>query len=190
MDKIDPRLHDDVKRHLLDMGYDSLHNYIVPGLVSTLIAEDPHASSKVRLFRNTRTQDQHITPHGHRFDLACMVLQGTVENTIYATIPYSHGGTSYTDEFAVSRIRYLGTPGRYDRDDAGFNHYARTTSLYQPGQWYFMDYTAIHSIKFSKDALVLVFEGDSKTDETFILEPVVNGKAIRTFNVEDWMFKS
>lgn len=189
MEKIDPRITDRICDHLLDMGYDSLHNYIVPGLVSTLIGEDPHASSKIRLFRNTRTQDEFITPHSHRFDLACMVLQGSVENTIFDAVPYSGPQTPrYADEFQVSRLKYEGNPGHYDKADTTVQAFSRYVNSYQPGQWYFLKCDDIHSIRFSKDAIVLIFEGDSKTDTTIVLEPRVNGSTIRTFKVEDWMF--
>lgn len=190
MEKIDPNIDERVRDHLLDMGYDSLHNYIVPGLVSTLIGEDPHASSKIRLFRNTRVQDEFITPHSHRFDLACMVLQGSAENTIFTAVPYvGHTSEMYSDEYQVSKLVYDGYPGKYDKADTVVQRHARFAKTYQPGQWYFMKFEEIHSIKFSKDAIVLIFEGDSKTDTTTILEPRVNGKTIRTFKVEDWMFK-
>lgn len=191
MEKIDPKLTDRIRDHLLDMGYDSLHNYIVPGLVSTLIGEDPHASSKIRLFHNTRVQDEFITPHSHRFDLACMVVQGSVENTIFSDVPYpgSHSAR-YVDEFQVSRLLYEGTPGKYDKADTVVQHFGRHKTTYCAGQWYFLKFDEIHSITFSKDAIVLVFEGDSKTDATVILEPRVNGSTIRTFKVEDWMFKA
>lgn len=190
MEKIDPKLTDRIRDHLLDMGYDSLHNYIVPGLVSTLIGEDPHASAKIRLFRNTRVQDEFITPHSHRFDLACMVLQGSVENTIFEAVPYpNHHSETYSDEYQVSRLLYEGNPGKYDKADTVVQRYSRFANTYKPGQWYFLKFDQIHSIKFSKDAIVLVFEGDSKTDTTTVLEPRVNGSTIRTFKVEDWMFK-
>ena len=190
MEKIDPRIDDRIRDHLLDMGYDSLHNYIVPGLVSTLIGEDPHASAKIRLFRNTRVHDEFITPHSHRFDLACMVLKGVVENTLFDAVPYpGHTSDSYSDEYQVSRLLYEGNPGKYDKADTVVQRFGRHARTYVAGQWYFLKHSEIHSIKFSKDAMVLVFEGDSKTDATAILEPRVNGETIRTFKVEDWMFK-
>lgn len=191
MEKIDPKLTDRIRDHLLDMGYDSLHNYIVPGLVSTLIGEDPHASAKIRMFRNTRVQDEFITPHSHRFDLACMVMQGSVENTIFEAVPYpNHHSETYSDEYQASRLLYEGNPGKYDKADTVVQRYSRFDNTYKPGQWYFLKFDQIHSIKFSKDAIVLVFEGDSKTDTTTVLEPRVNGSTIRTFKVEDWMFKA
>jgi hypothetical protein len=190
MEKIDPRITDQICNHLLDMGYDSLHNYIVPGLVSTLIGEDRHASAKIRIFRNTRTQDEFITPHSHRFDLACMVLQGSVENTIFMPVPYPNVTSDiYSDEYQVSRLIYEGSPGKYDKADAVVQRFGRFVNTYKAGQWYFLKFDEIHSIKFSKDAIVLIFEGDSKTDTTTVLEPHVNSKTIRTFKVEDWMFQ-
>lgn len=190
MEKIDPNIDSDVIHHLLDMGYGSMANYIVPGLTSTIIGQDPlpSASAKIRIFRNTRTQDMPITPHSHRFDLACMVLQGSVDNTTYQQ--YAAGMEKYADEFMVSKLVYGGEAGKYEREEIETRHYGRITKTYQSGQWYFMTHTDIHSIKFSKDAVVLVFEADSVTDESLILEPHVDGRTMRTFRVEDWMFKA
>ena len=188
MENIDPKIDDRVRNHLLAMGHSTISNYIVPGLVSTLIGEDLTGSSKIRLFSNTRTQDMPITPHSHRFDLACMVLKGSVENTIY----HQWGDTSqsFTDDFAVSRLKYGGSPGDYTLAPESVHSFSRRVSTYVAGQWYFMNHEAIHSIKFSKGALVLIFEGPNKTNESVILEPHVSGKTIRTFEVEDWMFQT
>ena len=186
MDKIEPNITHEVRQHLLNMGYGSITNYIIPGLSSHLIAEDPHSSQKIRMFANHRTQDMPITPHSHRFDLACMVLHGSVENTIYDEWTYPE----LTDEFMVSRLEYQGNPGQYKKEQVAAKRFIRNTRQYTAGQWYFMTHDQIHSIKFSKDAMVLVFEGDSKTDQTLILEPYVFGQAIPSFKVEDWMFQA
>jgi hypothetical protein len=190
MEKIDPRISHEIRDHLDRMTYDPIGNYIVPGLWSSLVAEGHHSSQKVRLFTNSRTQDQHITPHSHRFDLACMVLHGSVENTIYEPYPEEWGGTKYGDRFMASKLTYSGVPGKYKQEQIEAELYGHRTNTYVAGQWYYMTHEQIHSIKFSKDAMVLVFEGDSKTDTTTILEPFVNGKVIPTFKVEDWMFKA
>jgi hypothetical protein len=47
----------------------------------------------------------------------------------------------------------------------------------------------IHSISFSRDAVVLFIESASTKNKSSILEPVVNGKVIPTFEVKEWMFK-
>jgi hypothetical protein len=52
-----------------------------------------------------------------------------------------------------------------------------------------MRYNEIHSIKFSKDAIVLFFEGPTVTDSSFVLEPVVEGEYIPTMTTEPWMFR-
>ena len=184
--EIEPNITHEVRQHLLGMGYDSITNYIVPGLSSHLIGEDARSSQKIRMFCNHRTQDMPITPHSHRFDLACMVLHGSVENTIYAEP--QHLGQA--DEFFVSSLVYDGNPGQYYKLEDGQRSFSRSTRTYTAGQWYFMTHDQIHSITFSKDAMVLIFEGEAKTDRSMILEPYVFGEHIKTFKVEDWMFKA
>lgn len=188
MENIDPKIDFRIRNHLLRMGYNTISNYIVPGLVSTLIGEGSTSSAKIRLFSNTRTQDMPITPHSHRFDLACMVLRGRVENTLYRQ--WATASESVTDDFAVSKLKYGGSPGVYTQATDEVRTFARTVTAYEQGQWYFMSCKEIHSIKFGKDAMVLIFEGPNKVDESVILEPHVDGKTIHTFKVEDWMFQT
>lgn len=189
MERIEPNISPEICRHLFGATYSHLHNYIVPGLSSSLIAEAGDgidSTHKVRLFTNSRTQEMPITPHSHRFDLACVVLHGSVENTIYDKQGVK---LNCSDEFMASSLVYGGNPGEYTRKVGESGHYTRYTNRYEVGQWYFMSHDRIHSITFSKDAMVLVFEGDTKTDTTTILEPFVDGKRVETFKVEDWMFQ-
>jgi hypothetical protein len=185
MEKVEHGITHEIRKHIGDMSYNAIANYIVPGLYSGLIGQDPETPQKIRVFSNTRTQDMPITPHSHRFDLACMVMYGSVENTIFNRFHNS----SYGDSFMASELKYGGEPGKYERKENAIMYFTRFSRTYVAGQWYFMTHEDIHSIKFSKDAMVLVFEGDPKTDTTTILEPYVDGKVIPTFKVEDWMFE-
>ncbi len=188
MSAIYPCIDDDIRNHLAGMGYSGVANYIIPGMTSHLIGERPHSASaqKVRLFTTSRHQNEHITPHSHRFDLACMVLKGSVENTLFR----SCGTVPQSDRYTATRLTYEGEPGRYKQRQMEDRDYLQHTTRHQEGQWYFMRHDEIHSIKFSKDAMVLIFEGDEKARSTVILEPCVDGRTLHTFKVEDWMFQT
>jgi hypothetical protein len=147
------------------------------------------AIASVRMFENTRTQQGSITPHSHRFSLACCVLRGEVYNSLYSEVVNPPAIGIGFDEYEASTLKYLGTPGFYDRAPSHTGKWRKYTEKYGVGQWYFMRHDAIHSIDFSPDARVLVIEGPDVSDTTRILEPVVKGEAVRTFKVEDWMFK-
>lgn len=171
---------------LKDNSYGHIHNYIVPGLTSMMLAEDPnHDGQKVRLFHSARNHQEHITPHSHRFDLACCVLAGSVVNSIWC----KRTGSTGADEFQATSLTYKGEPGQYDRADAGRAFWGKKETTYHPSDWYFMRHSDVHSIQFSRDALVLIIEGPSLTDTTTIIEPVVNDVVVPTFKVEDWMFQ-
>ena len=186
MEKVNPNTSYEIRQHLLKMGYGAIDNYITPALTSMLIGERAATGQKVRMFVNARTQDMPITPHSHRFDLACLVVNGWVNNSIYQRrgLPSIH-----SDSFTVSQLTYGGKAGCYEKARVEEAYFARNTAKYVAGQWYFMKDTDIHSIEFSKDAMVLVFEGPTVGTDTTILEPYVNGETISTFKVEDWMFK-
>ncbi len=156
-------------------------NYIVPGLDSIQI-------NKVRMFHNKRHQSMLITPHSHRFDLFGYVMEGVVENTIYKPFIQSLDKGAPADDYAVSILEYGGAPGRYDKRLDGISPFFKEIRRHEKGEWYFMKFTDIHSIQFSKGAKVLIFEGEQKTKCTSILEPCEDGVQIETFKVEPWMF--
>lgn len=171
---------------LLSMSNNTLDNYILPGLSSHLIGGGGYG--KVRLFEASRRQQLGITPHSHRFDFTCLVLQGSVTNTLWA--PDYQG-----DKFSMQYLEYQGQAGQYQKreriqgvDKPGYTHWAGNSARYTEGQWYSMDSEEIHSIEFSRDALVLFFEGPEKTQITKILEPVAGTAVIPTLKVEPWMF--
>lgn len=159
----------DILKVIESMRHDLIPNYISPGLNSWLI-------SQVRLFENTRKQGFFITPHSHRFDFACYVLRGSVRNTIYTP---GSGDKYLVSEYFVQ-----------DRSTKPRNEglYAALTTQYNADSWYYMQYQWLHSIEFSTDALILFMEGAKKTEVSYILEPIVSGRALKTFSVDDWMY--
>lgn len=166
---------------LKSMAHSGLHNYILPGLESWLIGGEGRGT--VRLFKSDR-HEQHpeITPHSHRFDFACLVLSGKVQNVLWKE-------DAYGDEYAVSNLKYEGQPGQYTRSDGKVARYCTQMKEHKAGDWYCMRADEIHSIRFLERAVVLFFEGPQVTDTTVILEPY-EGERLATFTTADWMFKS
>lgn len=173
----------DLHEFLDEIGHSRLDNYILPGLSSTLLSG---ADVNVRMFKNSRPSDGVITPHSHRFSLGCCVMQGEVTNWIYLL---GDSGFSGQAEYQATTLRYDGKPGHYEFGSSEFRHYRRYGQRFVAGEWYFMRHTDIHSIEFSQDARVLIIEGPDVSNETTILEPVVNGKVVPTFEVKPWMFQ-
>lgn len=170
--------------HILQsMCNSKLGNYAgIPGLTSSLLGGPEHG--KVRLFDCSRAHQESLVPHSHRFDVMCLVLCGYVDNHIWRRS--GHG-----DEFMPTRLSYQGTPGSHQRVTEGLEpaRYVRDTTRYDHGEFYNMKATDIHSIDFSRDAVVLFFEGPEVSADTVILEPFVNGKTVLTFNVQPWMYQ-
>lgn len=171
---------------LLDMSNNTLDNYILPGLSSHLVGGGGYG--KVRLFEASRRQQSGVTPHSHRFDFTCLVLRGSVVNTIWT--PDSQG-----DEFFMQYLEYQGQAGEYQKreyiqgvDKPGYTRWTGDSIQYAEGQWYSMSSEEIHSIEFSRDALVLFFEGPERSKVTKILEPIAGTAVIPTLKVEPWMF--
>lgn len=163
------------------MKSSTLRNYVLPGLDSSLLG-----NGIVRIFESSRDTEEHITPHSHRFDFACFVMRGWVENTVYTL---ANEGKD-ADCFVMATLKYLGSTGKYEVDQGTDPLiFDRNTDTYVKGQWYSMSSEEIHSIKFSRDAVVLFFEGPNVTSETSILEPCSHGKRVPTFKVHDWMFE-
>ena len=173
--------------HIRTMAHNELRNYAIPGLSSSLIGHG-HNKGTVRLFECSRNHHEPITPHSHRFDFQCLVLKGSVHNILWMPALEHEEG----DYFAASELIYGAEPGKYSSADNTINvsRYTATDQMFHAGDWYGMRADEIHSIFFSRDAVVLFFEGPNITDTTTILEPWVNGQRIPTFKVEDWMFDS
>lgn len=165
---------------ILAMAHSGLGNYILPGLTSYLIGGGP-SHGCVRLFQCSREHQENITPHSHRFDFRALVLKGRVLNIIWSKDPAG-------DEYQSSALIYDGGPGKYKMHPGEVARWRCDATTYVEGEWYGMKAEDIHSIEFSREALVLFFEGPNISAVSLILEPHVNGQTIPTFETKPWMF--
>lgn len=174
---------------LRPMLNNTITNYIVPGLNSSLVG-DGDKGGKVRIFHATRNTRDTITPHSHRFNFACLVLSGTVTNTIYEEDTMNRLGSEQWVKSTIDPV--CGRDGvlQYTqiRADEPSNYYRKITT-YRPGNVYAMQHDQIHSIVFSHGAVVLFFEGPELSKRSVMIEPWENGKVIPTFETRDWMFQ-
>lgn len=170
-----------------EMKHSPVQNYVLPGLTSWLIGA-PSEKGCVRLFENEIETMEFITPHSHRFNFQCLVLEGWVENCVWRNEPNADHGELYIRTIVQAREGGLGTYLVHDPDEAP-RRYVREKNTYTAGEMYGMGYAAIHSIRFSKGAKVLFFEGPKITGGTMVLEPWVQGERVPTFRVDPWMFK-
>lgn len=164
---------------------ETIKNYVTAGLTSTLLGErNKKDGSCVRLFSAER-ETSDITPHSHRFDFQCYVICGQVINKIY----YRPHSSETGDLFQESVLK--GKLGEYTKEyiEKGQHIYKCSEDIYEAGSWYGMNRAQIHSIVFKKDTKVIFFEGPNITDNSVILEPIIDGEVIPTFKVEPWMFK-
>ena len=164
---------------LLSMRSSGVRNYAIPGLTSSLI-------KTVRLFECSRSHEEPIVPHSHRFDFQCLVLEGTVRNRIWRRSVNGEG-----DVYAATELLYSGEgPGCYTgRGECSTSRYTRVDFIHGPGDWYSMKHHEVHSIFFERGTKVLFFEGPTVADRSLILEPYVDDQVIPTFEVKPWMFK-
>lgn len=165
---------------LMRMKHSPVRNYAIPGLTSYLIGE-PSKQGTVRLFECSRDHQEPITPHSHRFDFTCEVLQGGVTNRVWLE---QDGG----DDYAIKKLKYSGEIGQYKEEHVTVRQYVCEDTFYKAGDVYEMQSDQIHSIYFSKGSVVLFMEGATKTNESLVLEPFVDGAVVPTFKTEPWMF--
>lgn len=172
-----------LRRFLDSMKHSPVSNYGIPGLTSWLIgAAGP--SGVVRLMECGRKHEEPIIPHSHRFDFHCQVLAGSVTNLLWTRCNPVEG-----DEYHSSELVYCGQMGKYKTEPSGVARWSINRSHYETGDEYSMKADEVHSIFFSRGAVVLFFEGPTVSDRSIILEPFVDGEVIPTFKVEPWMFK-
>lgn len=165
------------------MGHSKVHQYVLPGLTSSLIGG--RQFGKVRLLSADRATKEWVTPHSHRFDFVCLVLSGQVENILF--VPGAG------DQYAKGIVRpdpHNSAFGAYlvQRTEE-VDCYNEVSTIYRPGDMYSMSADEIHSIRFSAGAQVLFFEGPTTRSGSVILEPYSKGKTVRTFEVPEWMFE-
>lgn len=168
-------------RILRSMRSNALQNYVLPGLRSSLIGGLD--LGRVRLFEQTRDNVEHgISPHSHRFDFACLVLEGGVENRIWTE-------DDCGDEYQVMSVDSTGTPGQIATTPGRVARFRCTYHEYGENEWYYMKAEQIHSIQFDAGTTVLFFEGPERFVQSIMLAPVVNGRTLDTCGVAPWMFQ-
>jgi hypothetical protein len=171
----------DILKFLPAMKHSPVSNYGgIPGVTSWLIGT-PGPKGLVRLMECSRTHEEPIVPHSHRFDFHCIVLSGCVRNVIWT--PGDLG-----DEFQVSTLK-CSDMGKYQQTLGEVSTWERCFEEFEEGTEYSMKADEVHSIFFGRDTAVLFFEGPDVRDTSIILEPFVNGEVVPTFKVEPWMFK-
>lgn len=164
------------------MKHSPVQNYGgIPGLTSYLIGAHC-AHGLVRVLECSRDHFEPIVPHSHRFDFECQVLAGSVRNIIWMR-------DNVGDEYAATALHYKGTPGKYQKVEAGTARWSFQEYSYTAGDTYSMQAHQVHSIFFSRGAVVLFFEGPDVAETSIMLQPVVDGETVPTFKVEPWMFK-
>lgn len=161
------------------MRTNTVRNYVIPGLDSSLLE-----NGKVRLFESSREHAEPITPHSHRFDFFCIVIQGQVTNVTWEPCEAHEG-----DEFQCSQLTYQGEIGQHDVSEVSRGYWRPASVRYKQGEIYSMRHNEVHSIYFKRDTKVVFFEGPQLTDHSLIIEPVVNGELIPTFQTQPWMFQ-
>lgn len=160
------------------MKTNAVRNYVIAGLDSYLLGD-----GVIRYFECSRNHQDSITPHSHRFDFACIVLAGSVRNRLWSECAPNCG-----DFFESSLLTYRGDIGEHEIRRDGRDHWSYKDSIYEVGESYSMKHDEVHSIQFSRGAKVLFLEGPQLTSESLIIEPVVNGEVIRTYQKLDYMF--
>lgn len=169
-----------IVKNLLKFKRDKVSNYVIPGLSSYLLI-DNGKKGKVRLFECSRNHQEPITPHSHRFSFTCCVIKGQVINRLW----FKH---SSGDQYMQSILDY-NEMGDYEQKHDDSTGWCFRDDIYSKGDTYSMASNQIHSIYFSKGTQVLFFEGAEESASSVILEPVVDGEVIPTFEVKPWMFK-
>lgn len=169
---------------VLAMANSPIRHYIAPGLTSSLIGGPQHG--KVRLFCSERETREWVTPHSHRFDFTCLVLRGWAENIIFTR----QWGADGADLYSAGTLKRNEAFGQYEfTPSTEACAYVESSKTYNEGDVYAMTHEQIHSIRFSRDAMVLFFEGPEVTESSLVLEPWSSGKRVPTFETRPWMFE-
>jgi hypothetical protein len=165
---------------LKPMLHSPVRNYALKGLTSYLLGEPSKDHGLVRIFQMQEKQQVQITPHSHKYDLHCLVLRGEVVNTIW---------TRSQKGFDCKVTPMAGTLGEYETVASYPEKWDFRQFHYSFGMSYFMEAEEVHSITFSKGAVVLLFEGPARAQSTLLVEPEVSfNPPFVPFSVEPWMF--
>lgn len=172
---------------LNSMAHSGVRNYATPGLSSFLIG-GAEKYGKVRMFQSDRDTRDWIAPHTHRYDFLCYVISGTVENILFKEVEYGYD-TELANKFAICKVTNGPKIGDYDVNHMRTAPFIESSMTYSPGETYDMTSDEYHSIRFSKGAVVLFFEGPQKQAFSYMLEPYSNGARVETFASSAWMFR-
>lgn len=169
------------------MKHSPVYNYATAGLTSSLIGGADHG--KVRLFMSDRDTREWVTPHSHRFNFTCLVLAGSVENILFTRASYLNqpGANAYV----MGTVRPSnGGLGGYELSRGSTPEaWIEESATYGVKDTYSMTSKQIHSIRFSRGAIVLFLEGPELVDNSMILEPWSNDRVVPTFESRSWMFE-
>lgn len=167
---------------VLAAAHSPVHNYVIPGLTSSLLDTTSKPGSTVRVFTCSRDHQEVITPHSHRFNFECIVMRGQVTNRIWKR---EAGG----DTYQTVVLEYSGEIGKHIKRKREVQEWTYHDEVYVQGQTYSMSADQVHSIWFSRGAVVLFFEGPQVQNHSIAIEPYINGEMIDTMTVQPWMFR-
>lgn len=184
-----PRVVDGVDgMKMLSMQLDSMKsspllNYAgLPGLGSWLIN-----NGLVRMFDCERNTREFLTPHSHKYDFTCLVIEGKVTNTLFWCDGDTEGDTEWFVPGKLTGPAY-GPGNIWERGEAP-QPYHVCQRTYGPGSVYSMAHSEIHSIAFEAGTRVLFLEGPQRQPSVTVLEPWAYGRVVPTFRVDfDWMY--
>lgn len=178
-------MYEDLGYHLCQMANSPIRNYVTPGLTSWLVGGEGHG--KVRMFTCDRDTRDWITPHSHRFNFTCLVLEGSVLNMIYELAAASD---PLANQFCIGTLKPVdGGLGSYEYvPGEKADYFKEVRAQYRTGDTYSMTSDQIHSIEFNKNAKVLFLEGLEVCQESKVLEPWSNGARVPTFETRPWQF--
>lgn len=157
-----------------------LENYVIPGLRSEALIEEPDSGAMMRLFEMTRDQEYFITPHDHRYNFRCMVLEGKVVNTVYRLV-------AAQGDYTHAMLPYEPVLRTLDHSRATFVRTESERRTYVTSDWYVMHHDEFHSITFDKGTRVLFLQEKDQKAQSSCLLPYVDGKILDTFIWRDWM---
>lgn len=162
-----------------------LHNYIVPGLRSTLLAGLP-GGGKLRVFEMDRDQEHYVVPHTHRYSFHAWVLEGSVLQYCYDVYETKE---ALQAKWMVMHYDHVARALDPEPHQYLTGHIARKE--FAKGERYGMRHDEYHSIRFSSGARVLMLEGPPiGKGMSRVLLPVVAGRVCDNFFVRDWMMEA
>ena len=165
--------------------YNPIDNYILPGLTSYVLGRlgvdgPDHEAPMVRAFVSSRNTPEFVAPHSHVRDLFCHVIAGSVINTNY------HEERTARGESWDTYVQTGDFVSGYKHGFAGKRTFVSVSTVYEAGASYYLLADVIHSIRFSRGAVVLIMEGKKKRQSVTVLQP----PGVQNFEAADWMFKS